>query len=79
MYVDGVVLKELINDWGGCKQNGIVMDIFMGSGTVGLMAERLDRKWIGIELSKESCDIAIKRISEETNKPIKMNFFKKVC
>ncbi len=36
----------------------------MGSGTTALMAEKLNRKWIGIELNKEYCEIAKKRIKK---------------
>ncbi|MBA7558287.1 hypothetical protein ES705_51085 [subsurface metagenome] len=45
---------------------GIVLDPFAGAGTTLLVAEKLDRKYIGIEISKEYCDIAINRISRET-------------
>lgn len=46
----------------GCPEGGTVLDIFMGSGTTAVVSERLNRKWIGIELNKESCDEAIERI-----------------
>jgi len=45
---------------------GIVLDPFMGAGTTLLVAEKLKRKNIGIEISKEYCDIAINGISRET-------------
>jgi len=45
---------------------GIVADIMTGSGTVPLVCERLDRRWIGIEISEEYCEIAAKRIESET-------------
>ena len=34
----------------GCPAGGTVLDIFMGSGTTAHVAERLGRKWIGIDL-----------------------------
>jgi len=43
----------------------LVLDPFLGSGTTALACERLGRRWIGIEISKEYCDIAVKRIEEE--------------
>lgn len=49
----------------GCPENGIVMDIFMGAGTTGLVAEKLNRKWIGIELNPEYIKMAEKRIAPE--------------
>jgi DNA modification methylase len=42
--------------------NDLVLDCFMGSGTTGVACKKLDRKFVGIELSKEYCDIAVKRI-----------------
>lgn len=41
---------------------GIVMDIFMGSGTVAVVAKRLERDYIGIELNREYAEIADARI-----------------
>ena len=43
----------------------IVLDPFIGSGTVAEVCERYGRAWIGIELSQEYCDIAVKRIEKE--------------
>lgn len=45
--------------------NGTVLDPFLGSGTTAVACERLGRRWIGIEISKEYCDIAVKRIERE--------------
>ncbi len=43
---------------------GIVLDTFMGAGTVGVVAKQYGRDFIGIELNKEYIDIAEKRIAE---------------
>ena len=43
----------------------IILDPFLGSGTTAVACERLGRRWIGIEISKEYCDIAVKRIDLE--------------
>ena len=53
----------------GCPEGGIVMDIFMGSGTTAVVAERLGRKWIGIELNPDYCKIAKRRIEEVVRQP----------
>lgn len=45
--------------------NGTVLDPFLGSGTTAVACERLGRRWIGIEISEEYCDIAVKRIEQE--------------
>ena len=46
----------------GCPEGGIVYDPFFGSGTTGLVAHKLNRKFIGSEISKEYCKIAEKRL-----------------
>jgi site-specific DNA-methyltransferase (adenine-specific) len=54
-------------DW----QPGIVLDPFMGSGTVALVAEQHQRDWIGIELSPAYAAIAEQRLrtARTNNKP----------
>lgn len=48
----------------GCAIGGVVLDPFMGSGTTGLVAKKLQRHYIGIELNPEYIKIAEKRIGE---------------
>lgn len=47
------------------KPDELVLDPFMGSGTTGVAALQLKRKFIGIELDKTYIEIAIKRIKKE--------------
>jgi DNA modification methylase len=47
----------------GCPEGGTVLDPFFGAGTVGLVSAKLGRRWIGIELNPNYCEIARKRIS----------------
>ncbi len=49
----------------GCPENGIVLDPFMGAGTTGLVARKLNRNYVGIELNAEYIKIAEKRIYNE--------------
>ena len=42
-----------------------VLDPFFGSGTTGWVAQRLGRKWIGIELNAEYIKIAEKRFAQQ--------------
>lgn len=51
-----------------CPPNGIVLDPFVGSGTAALAAIELDKNYIGIDISKEYCELAEKRIKEEGRK-----------
>ena len=46
----------------GCPENGIVIDPFFGSGTTGLAAKGLNRRYIGAELNPEYCLLARDRI-----------------
>lgn len=51
------------------RENEIILDPFMGSGTTGVACVRLNRRFIGIEISKEYCDIAVERIKRELSQP----------
>jgi tRNA/tmRNA/rRNA uracil-C5-methylase (TrmA/RlmC/RlmD family) len=44
--------------------NEVVLDAFMGSGTTGLAAVKLGRRFVGIEREKKYFDIACERIGE---------------
>lgn len=48
----------------GCPPDGIVLDPFMGAGTTGLVARKLQRNYLGIELNPDYIKIAEKRIRE---------------
>ena len=50
----------------GCPENGIVLDIFMGSGTTGVVAKKQNKNYIGIELNRDYIDIANNRINKIT-------------
>ena len=47
----------------GSSKGGLVLDPFMGSGTVALVAKKLGRNYIGIELNLDYIKIAEKRIA----------------
>ena len=46
-------------------QDDIVLDPFMGVGTTGLVAARLNRRYLGIDLSKEYCKSAKDRLKSD--------------
>ena len=48
----------------GCKPGGTVLDMFTGSGTSGLAALHLGRRFTGIELSPAFARLAAERLSE---------------
>ena len=52
------------------------MDIFMGSGTTGIVAKRLNRDYIGIEINPEYIEIAERRIGKSKLKATLPNGYK---
>jgi DNA modification methylase len=51
----------------GSKEGDYVLDPFMGSGTTAAVCERLGRKWVGIEINQDYCDIIVTRLAKTTN------------
>lgn len=49
----------------GCPQGGIVLDPFLGSGTTAVVAQRLERNYIGIEPNADYVAIARTRLEKE--------------
>lgn len=49
----------------GTKEGDIVLDPFMGSGTVGMVAKRFKRNYIGCELNQKYIEMAERRIANE--------------
>ena len=47
----------------GCPKNGVVLDPFAGSGTPGVVAKKLGRSSIMIEISSEYCKIIKERMN----------------
>ncbi len=56
---------ELIERCIGSTKAKIVLDPFMGSGTTAVAAVNLGRKWIGFDLSKTYCKMAMERLAEK--------------
>jgi len=59
--------EKLANDhiisWS--NENDLIYDPFMGSGTTAKMAMKNNRNFVGSEISKKYCDIAVQRISQK--------------
>ena len=45
-----------------CPKNGIVLDPFVGSGTTSVVAKKLGRNYVGIEINEEYCCWTEKRL-----------------
>ena len=59
------LLEKLIKQYG--ESDSLVLDCFMGSGTTGIAALKLDRKFIGIELDEKYFKIAKERCEQWEN------------
>lgn len=46
------------------EKDDVILDPFMGLGTTAIAAESLGRRWIGIELIEDYCELAVKRIEQ---------------
>lgn len=47
----------------GCPEGGTVLDPFAGSGTTGVVAKRLRRDFVGLEINAEYASMATDRIA----------------
>src|SRR5262249_46474874 len=54
---------------GVSDRNETILDPFMGSGTTGVAAVKLGRKFIGIEIEPKYFDISCRRISDALKQP----------
>ena len=51
------------------KENQLIMDPFMGSGSHGVAALQTNRRFIGFEIEKNYFDISKKRIEHSLENP----------
>lgn len=58
------LICDLLKDYS--KEGDLIFDPFLGSGTTAVACERLNRRWIGVEISRRYCDIAVERLRRET-------------
>ena len=49
----------------GSRPGDTVLDPFLGAGTVGLVASRLGREWVGIEINPEYAAMAERRVRDD--------------
>jgi len=55
------LVEDQIRTW--TNEGDLVYDCFMGSGTTGKIAEMLDRRWLGSEISADYVRLAERRIA----------------
>jgi site-specific DNA-methyltransferase (adenine-specific) len=60
------IALDHIRSWS--NEGDIVLDPFMGSGTTGLAALELNRKFVGIEMNNEYFELSEQRILEKSSK-----------
>ena len=44
------------------NENDLVLDPFLGSGTTAMVCEKLNRRWVGVEIEEKYCEIAQERV-----------------
>lgn len=57
-------VAKIVQQW--CRPGGVVLDLFMGSGTMGVACVANDRRFIGVEMEPKYFDIACARIHNAT-------------
>src|SRR3989344_602059 len=62
------LLERIMNT--STDENDLVADFFAGSGTTLVVAEKLNRRWIGCELGKVGIQVARGRLVEQKSKPL---------
>lgn len=55
------------------ERGDIVCDIYSGSGTAFIAAEKTNRKCYGIEIDAKYCDVIVKRWEDYTGKKAELN------
>jgi len=65
-----MLIQRLVLEYS--KENDLILDPFLGSGTTAVACERLNRRWIGIEIEPSYVKTARERIKQEQDQ-IKLN------
>lgn len=51
------------------RENGLILDVFGGSGTTAAVSEKLGRRWITSDIGKPACMIMRKRLIDQDARP----------
>jgi site-specific DNA-methyltransferase (adenine-specific) len=57
------LFKGILQDYS--KENELILDPFLGSGTTAIACQNLHRNFIGIEIDKKYCDISESRLRQK--------------
>ena len=60
------LLVEILNDYE--KESGLIVDVFLGSGSTLIACEKTNRKCYGMEIDPHYCDVIVKRWEEFSGK-----------
>jgi site-specific DNA-methyltransferase (adenine-specific) len=60
------LFRDIIRDYS--KENDLILDPFIGSGTTAIACKQLNRRFIGFEISKEYCEVANERLQQSNLK-----------
>lgn len=52
------------------KEDGVVLDAYCGCGTTVAVAQRLNRQWIGIDITYQSISLILKRLEDSFGKGV---------
>jgi len=70
------LVKKILENF--TLENDIIYDPFMGTGTTGIVAKNMNRKYVGSEICKEYVEIANKKIKEQTAMPLLNKNYKQI-
>jgi len=58
-----ILFKKILEEFS--KENDLILDPFLGSGTTAVACKQLKRNFIGIEISEKYCEIARQRLKQK--------------
>ena len=61
VFPEGLIEPAIL---AGCPEGGLVLDPFTGSGTTALVARRLKRNYVGIEVNPDYAQLATERLND---------------
>jgi len=75
VYPVEICIKPILSS---CPPGGVVLDPMCGAGSTLVAAKLLRRKWVGIDINPQYCELAKKRLAESTDKKISKSQHKEI-